>query len=720
MDTVYTTCRYCEAACGLAVQVENNRVQKIVADKANPQTWRDICAKGLTAHELTEHKRRITAPMKRVGDRFVEVSYEEAVLDISTRLRHLINEYGADSIGYYHGNPLGFTSGILFSLGFIDGIGTRNRYNVGSVDQNNNHVVSDALFELPYVPFNPDIDHCDYFLLIGMNPVESKFSWLGNASDGWARARKKQAQGSKLVVVDPRRTRTAKHADQHLVIRPGQDWALLLGILHFVFRENLQDQVACAELPEGQLRELQQLAVGANIDELASRSGISACSMHQIAREFSMASGAMCLTQTGVSMHTTGTIGHWLGLVLEIVTGHLDQPGGRRFDTGYVNMTEFAAQVKQPETPSRVRQQPTVMGNRSLCELPDEIMTSGPGQIKAMLIHSGNPVVSGPNGDKLDEALASLDMVIAIDLVQRESHRHADWLIPGVHWLERGELLFNLAGGMDKPFAQYSRQALEPPPGVRPEWDFFIDLALATKVPFMGYRGLNTLIRLSRTLSRWLNKPHWAFSPSFIERLMLSGGKVLKWKTLQAAPHGLTYGDRRYGLLEHQRKGQPVQIAPAAFCQELNNLLECTVSDFKDYPYTLIGKRTLNMMNSWMMELPNMQKRHRANDCEINPADATRIGIKDGDDVEVSSRVGCLRIKAVLSDDVPEGIVCIQHGWGSRVFDPAGGGEPEIHGVNPNRLVDHTSTDPFSGTPDLNSTRVAIKACRRLESASIE
>jgi len=711
LDTVYTTCRYCEAACGLAVQVENNKVKKIAADKDNPQTWRDICAKGLTAHELVEHQRRITAPMKRVGDRFEEVSYEEAVADISARLRQLMDTYGADSIGYYHGNPLGFTSGILFSLGFIDGVGTRNRYNVGSVDQNNNHVVSDAMFELPYVPFNPDIDHCDYFLLIGMNPVESKFGWLGNASDGWKRARKKQAQGSKLVVVDPRRTRTAKHADQHLVIRPGQDWALLLGILHYVFSENLQDREACAEMPADQLRELQQLVLGADVDQLAFRCGITPQSMQQIAREFSAAEGAMCLTQTGVSMHTTGTIGHWLGLVLEVVTGHLDRPGGRRFDTGYVNMTEFAAQAKQPETLSRVRRQPTVMGNRSLCELPDEIMSPGPGQIKAMLIHSGNPVVSGPNGDKLDEALASLDLLVAIDLVQRESHRHADWLIPGVHWLERGELLFNLAGGMDKPFAQYSHQALKPPAGVRPEWDFFIDLTLATKVPFMGRRGLNTLIRISRKLSRWLNRPHWAFSPSLMERLMLSGGKVLKWKTLQDAPHGLNYGDKCYGLLKEQLKGRAIQIAPLAFRQELKALQQRSTNECEDYPFTLIGKRTLNMMNSWMMELPNMQKRHQANDCEINPADAQRLGINEGDEVEVSSAVACLRIKAVLSEDVPQGVVSIQHSWGSRVFDPVGGGEPEVYGVNSNRLVDHAEIDPFSGIPGLNSTRVALRAC---------
>ena len=169
MSTVYTTCRYCEANCALAVSVKDNKVVKISADKDNPQTWQDACSKGLTAQQLVEHPRRILAPMKRVGDQYVETSYEEAISSIAQSLNKLIDEYGKDSIGYYHGNPIGFTSGLMFSLGFIDGVGTKNKFNVGSIDQNNHHVVSQAMFAHPYVPFNPDIDNCDFLLMVGMN-----------------------------------------------------------------------------------------------------------------------------------------------------------------------------------------------------------------------------------------------------------------------------------------------------------------------------------------------------------------------------------------------------------------------------------------------------------------------------------------------------------------------------------------------------------------------
>ncbi|MEP4147623.1 MAG: molybdopterin-dependent oxidoreductase [Halioglobus sp.] len=711
MNTVYTTCRYCEAACGLAVQVRDNKVEKIVADKENPQTWRDICAKGLTAHELVEHPRRIKAPMKRVGNSFVETTYEEAISAIAGRFNELIADNGADSIGYYHGNPLGFTSGVIFSLGWVDAVGTQNRYNVGSIDQNNNHVVSSALFDLPYVPFNPDIDRCDYLLMIGMNPAESKFSWLGSASDGWARAREKQTQGTTLVVVDPRRTRSAQQADTHLNIKPGTDWAFILGLLHTVFGEDLADPDACAALPAEQLESIRSIALAADLTHLSRRCGIAVEDIRQVARDYAQATGAMCLTQTGVSMHTTGTVGHWLGLVLDIVTGHLDKPGGRRFDTGYINMTEFAATGHQPETISRVRGQPTVMGNRSLAELPDEIQTPGPGQIKAMVIQSGNPVVSGPNGRLLDNALAGLDMLVAVDLVQRESHRHADWLIPGVHWLEREELSFNLAGGMDQPFAQYSAQAVNPPESIRPEWAFFVDLSLAMKVPFMGKKGANTMIRISRVLARLFRKPQWAVSPGLLERLMLKGGKTFSWRQLQNSPHGLQYRDRAYGQLKAQMGGKAIQIAPGKFCTQLQRLLDESEQPGADYPFTLIGKRTLHMMNSWLMELPNMQKREQGNDCEVHPQDAHSLGIQEGAEIEVTSAVGSICIKARISDRVVPGIICIQHGWGSRVFSPANKEEPLCYGVNVNDLVDNAEIDPFSGIPNLNSTRVKIRVC---------
>jgi formate dehydrogenase len=709
MQTVYTTCRYCESNCALAVEVESNRVTRIRADKNNPQTWQDACSKGLTSREMVEHPQRITAPMKRVGGRYVEVEYEQALREIAAQLSELVDQHGPDALGYYYGNPAGFSSAITLSMGFMQGLGSSNLYSASSIDQNNNHVVSQAVFGHVFVPFSADVDHADFILMVGMNPAESKFNWLGNTSDGWNRARQAMARGAHVAVVDPRKTLTARQASEHIAIVPGQDWAFLLAMLQVIVREDAFRDSAVYQLPGDQWQQLRALALAVKLDELATRCGVARSTIERLALAFANARRGMCLTQTGVSMHETGTIAHWLGLVLDIVTGHLDQPGGRRWDAGYVNMTEFARQNMPPESRSRVRGLSTVMGYRALAELPDEINTPGPGQCRALIMHCGNPVVSGPNGAALDSALEKLDLLIAVDLVQRESHRHADWLIPGLHWLERGELVYNLAGGMDQPHVQYSNQALEPPPGVVPEWQFFTDLALAMGVPMLGRPGFNSAIKLSRWLAGVCNKPAWAFSARTLEWLMVKMGKTVSWKAVQNAPHGLNYSDKRYGQLAEQLGKLSIRIAPAPFLSELQRLLAQPLQQDQQYPLRLIGKRTLNMMNSWHMDLPNARKRKETLRCELHPKDALALTVEEGDRVLVESKVGSIELEVELSPLVTPGCVCVQHGWGSRVFDPAADGEVAwVAGVNRNLLVDHRVTDPFSGTPAFNSTAVRV------------
>lgn len=285
-----------------------------------------------------------------------------------------------------------------------------------------------------------------------------------------------------------------------------------------------------------------------------------------------------------------------------------------------------------------------------------------------------------------------------------------------MHWLERGELPFNLAGGMDDPHIQYSAQALQPPEGVRPEWEFFIDLALAMKVPMLGQAGVNPIIKLTRWIAKLFNKPDWAFSPALMEKLLLKMSKKVSWKTLMENPHGLQYESKSYGQLAEQLGQQKIQIAPDNFIQELKirlaDLSDNTTESEQEYPFYLMGKRTLHMMNSWQMELDNVQKREAENLCEMHPEDAQQLNIVDGDLVVVSSAIGEIRIAAKLSDKVSAGKLVVQHGWGSRIFsphDPAA--EPWKFGSNRNELVDNKVMDPFSGTPNLNSTRVKIKKC---------
>ncbi|MFW2388662.1 MAG: molybdopterin-containing oxidoreductase family protein [Polyangiales bacterium] len=707
---IYTTCRYCESCCGLAVEVDvkANRVVRIKADKENPGSWRDVCNKGLSAHEVVEHPQRLRYPMKRVGDGYVRVGYDEAVEGVASDLRRIMDEHGPDAIGSYIGNPVGFGSDIIFALGLIDGIGTKSRFSASSLDQNNQHVVSQALFGYTFVPFSPDVDGCDYLLLVGGNPATSKFGWLGSATDGWSRMRARQNQGATIVVVDPRRTRSAEDADLHLPIEPGTDWAFLIGVLAVVLREGLENADAVANLPADHVARLRALVEQVDLEAMSSWTGIPVSTVEEVARGYAGARGAMCLTMTGVSQNDTGTLAQWLSMVLDLVTGHFDRPGGRRWDSGFVNMTDFASRSLSEDGVSRVRGLDTVMGCRSVCELPDEIETPGEGRVRALIIQAGNPVVAGPDGAALDRALASLDCLVVVDLVQRESHRHAHWLIPAPHWLEREELPFNLANAQDRSFLQYANRAVDPPPDVPPEWRFFTDVALAMGVPMLGRPGFNSAIRASRWVSKVLRRPGLEISPALLERVAVTASKRATYKSIKEAPHGVAHAEKRFGQFAEFRKGAPILVAPEAFCRALANKLSESPKRSEAFPFVMTGSRSLHLMNSWLTELPNVQKRQKENRCEIHPDDAAALGISDGDRVNVRSQVAAIELPAEVTDRVRPGIVCIPHGWGSRVFNPAGGGEPIVYGANRNLLVDNRSLDPFSGTPKLNSTRVAV------------
>lgn len=710
--TVTTFCRICIAGCGIEVTVgDDNRIQRIAPDKENPHTWRDFCAKGRTANELIEHPRRILNPMKRVGDTYVEATWEEAISDIASRLRVIMDRDGSDAVGSYWGNPAGFSSSNpMFLAGFLDAIKTHSRYYVGSVDQNNYHVVSDALYGSQLLTLVPDVDACKCFLMVGMNPAVSAMNWLENVPNGWRRVLAAQEEGADVIVVDPLRTPTAEKANTHIAIRPGGDWAFLLGVLKVILDNGWEHKADCAEVTG--FANIRALVAEADLDDLSQRCDVSVEQMADIAKRFALAPTAMCFTHTGVSQNVTGTLGEWFGHLLNIATGRVDRPGGRRFERGYVDTVKVFGMLAKPlEGKSRVRGLLAVGGHHALAELPDEIMTPGPGQIRAMIIDCGNPVVSGPNGAKLDEALGQLELLVAVDLVQRESHRHAHWLIPGAHWLERSDLMPLVSQLQDEPFAQYGRQAVEPPPGVRQEWEFFTDLALAMGVPLFGYKGVNGFINASRKLAQLTKRRGLAFDAEWVDRLLVMSGRTLKFKDIKAAPHGIKFGKKEFGHLKKALRTPDKKIqfgSPALLAEARRQLATSPPVPPADYPLFLSNRRHHDSMNSWLNELPGLHKHRRTSLVEINPDDAGPLGIASGDTVRITSPTASVELEALVTDATRPGVIVIDHGWGSRVFDPRGGAEPIAFGVNRNSLVNNTDLDPLSQVSPLNSTCVRV------------
>lgn len=713
--TVHTYCRICLANCGLEVRVDEatNTVLEIAPDRENPYTWRDFCRKGKTAHEVASHPRRITQPMRRVGDgEYVPATYAEAIADIAARLNAIIDRDGPDAVGSYHGNPMGFSfSTTTFWTGLLDAIGTGNRFWVGSVDQNNAHIVAEELYGSELVALIPDVDDADCYLLVGMDPAHSKFNWLENTPAGWNRVKARVRDGADLIVVDPRRSDTAEHARTHVPVLPGTDWAFLLGLVKVILDRGLEKPSTA--VPLNGLETIRRLAAEADLDDLAARCGIEAAVIEDVAQRFASARTGMCITHTGVAHNEHGTLGEWLGQVLNLLTDRVDQPGGRRYERGFVDMAKIL-QVFAPaaEHRTRLRDNPPIIGFHSLAELPDEITTPGRGQIRAMLVAFGNPVVSGPDSAALDAAFADLDLLVAIDLVQRESHRHADWLLPGTHWLEREELSPLYGGLQEQPYVQYAHRAIDRPEGVLEEWELFVELALAMDRNMFGNPGVNRFIRASRLLAKATRRPKLAMNPEWVQRLMVAMGRRVKWKDVLARPHGWIYDRKHYGDLKDALKteDQRVNMVPAPFAAALRDALADRPQADEVYPLVMINKRIREAMNSWLNESPGLFRSDRTNVVEVHPDDAAAAGIADGDVVRLRSTVGSIELRAEVTPAMRAGVVCVPHGWGSRIFDPAGTAEPESFGANRNLLVDNALVDRFSQTPAMNSVAVRLEA----------
>ena len=712
--TVHTSCRICLQLCGIDVEVDDeDRIVSIRPDKQNPYTWRDFCAKARTAREFVEHPRRLRTPMRRTETGYVEATWDEAIADISARLRAIIDVHGPDSVGLYWGNPAAMQSAhVMFASGFMDAVGSRQRYGPTSVDSNNMHLVNEELYGSPVFCLVPDVDECRCFLLVGMNPAESAMNWIEVVPDGWRRILDAQAAGADVIVVDPRRTATAEKATTHVPVRPGQDWALLLGILKVVLDKGWEHREDCEHLLSG-FGEVRSLVAEADLDELSGRCGVPADQIADIARRFASAPTAMCVTHTGVSQHTTGTLGEWLGHVLNLVTGRIDRPGGRRVERGYVDSTEVWSRFAPRDARrSRVRGLPSIVGLFAVAELADEITTPGRGQIRAMFVSGGNPVVTGPDGAKLDAALATLDLLVAVDLLQRDSHRQAHWLIPDTHFLEREDLFALSSQFCDRPYAQYAQRAVPPPAGVRESWSFYTDLALAMGVPLFGKRGVNTFVKATRLAARLAGREALAFNPRWVNRLLVASGRRIKWKDLLAHPHGWVYGEKEFGGFRAALRtpDQRVQVAPAAFVAEARRQLAAApASPSGEYPLLMTSHRRRNFMNSQTGQAESLHRREPTNDVELNPADADAIGVRTGDVVRVVSSCGAIELPATVTDAVQPGVVVVRHGWGARVFDTDGEDQPLSYGMNRNLLVSDRDLDPLSQIPALNSQPVRVE-----------
>lgn len=734
MSTALRICPFCEATCGLTLTISDGRVTAARGDRDDVFSAGFICPKGASFAELDNDPDRLTQPLIRRDGVLTEATWDEAYAVVTERLGAVIAEHGGASVGIYLGNPNAHTiAGSLYAPLIIRGLGTRQVFSASTLDQMPKHVALGLMFGSPVAFTVPDLDRTDYLVVIGANPMVSNGS-LATAADFPGKLRALRKRGGKLVVIDPARTQTAKLADRHLAPRPGTDAALLFAIVHVLFDEDLVDLGELAEHIAG-LEELRGLADEFSPEAVEQACGVDAAEIRELARELAAAPTAAVYGRIGTSTVEFGTIGSWLVDVINILTGNFDRPGGAMFALG------ATAPAPRPPKPgrgfktgrwaSRVSGYPEALSELPAAALAEEIDTAGEGQIKAMITIAGNPVLSAPDGDRLDKALERVEFMLSVDPYLNETTRHADVILPPPPPSRSAHFDVALNNLAVRNNVRYSSPAL-PLDGRPDEPEILSRLALILYgVGAAGDPALVDAQVIATTLAKEIADADSPVAgrdvdeltamlypgPGYERRLdmMLRLGPYgdafgakpdgLTMERLKASPHGIDLGPLRPRIPEILRTPSGrIELAPepiVADVARLRDALGRTAGGF-----LLIGRRHLRSNNSWMHNLPALSGGSNRCTLQIHPDDAADLGLTDI--AVIKGPGGELLAPVEVDDGMRRGVVSLPHGWG---HDRGGTGQQlaaSHPGANVNQLNDGTHLDPLSGTAVLNGIPVDI------------
>jgi anaerobic selenocysteine-containing dehydrogenase len=746
--TAYRVCPLCEAGCGLEVALDGDRVTRIRGDRDDVFSHGYICPKGSTLRQLHEDPDRLRQPVVRRDGQFVPVSWEEAFAEIERRLVPLLDQHGRDAVAIYLGNPNAHNlSSLLFLRPLIRALGTTNVYSASTVDQRPKEVSTGLMFGGGFTIPVPDVDRTDYLVMLGANPYASNGS-LATAPDWPGRIEALLARGGTLVVVDPRRSRTAQEASEHLAIVPGTDALLLMSMVQVLAVDGLIDMGHLAEYVDG-LDEVLALAEPFTPEATAPVTGIDAETVRRITHELAAAPSGCVYGRMGTTTAEFGTLTSWLVDVLNVLTGNLDRPGGAMFTTAAAGAANtrgtprYGRGVTLHRRRSRVRGAGETMGELPVACLAEEIDTPGEGQVRALVTVAGNPVLSTPNAGRLDAALAQLDLYVAVDVYVNETTRHADVILPGPSALQKAHYDLALLQLAVRNVAAFSPPVLPRDEGQPDEWEVLARLALiaqgmgATADPaLVDDLVVQTLVGAAvadetspvagRDPAEIVAALAGRQGPERLVDLMLRTGPYgdgfgkpaalasrtpdgagLSLDVLLAHPHGVDLGPLEPRIPDALRTPSGmIELAPEPIVADVPRLREA-LSRRAD-GMVLIGRRDLRSNNSWGHNVEVLVKGKRRCTLHIHPDDAARAGVGDGGDAKVSSRTGTVTIPVEVTDDIRPGVVSIPHGWGHDVDGVQLSVARRHAGVNSNLLADEELIDPLSGNAVLNGIPVTV------------
>ncbi|MFD7600486.1 molybdopterin oxidoreductase family protein [Streptomyces sp. RLB3-17] len=739
--TALRVCPLCEATCGLTLTIEGTRVTGARGDRDDVFSKGFICPKGASFGAADGDPDRLRTPLVRTDGELREATWQEAFDAIAEGLGPIVEQYGPHALGIVLGNPNVHTmAGALYPPVLLSALRTHSVFTASTLDQMPKHVSSGLLYgDANAIPV-PDLDHTDHLLLIGANPLESNGS-LCTAPDFPGKLKALRARGGTLTVIDPRTTRTAKLADRHVTIRPGTDALLLAAMTYVLFEEKLVDLRELAP----HVQDVEELATAVRdfTPEAASEAcDVDADTIRALARELAAAPTAAVYGRIGSCTVPHGTLASWLVDVLNILTGNLDRPGGALFPQAATDKTPRPAGPGRGfalgRWHSRVSRHPEAKGELPLAALAEEIDTATPegSPVRALIAIAANPVLSAPDGDRLDKALDSLDFMVSVDPYLNETARHADVVLPPPPPSQSAhhDFAFNTLAVRNQ--VRYNRPAVPLEPGRMAETEILARLVLAATGMHGADPSAVDAMVIDSTLGKAVQDPHGPVherdpkelatrltGESGPERrldMMLRLGPYgegfgarpdgLSLEKLLAHPHGIDLGPLRPRLPQplKTRSGK-IELLPAPIVDDLPRLRAA----LRERPaaIVLVGRRHLRSNNSWMHNVPALTGGTNRCTLHIHPEDAARLGLADGTAVRVKGAGGEVVAPAEVTDTVRRGVVSLPHGWGHdrpgtrmshAALDP---------GVNVNQLLDGSLLDPLSGTAVLNGVPVELAAC---------
>ncbi|MFJ8783050.1 molybdopterin oxidoreductase family protein [Streptomyces sp. NPDC102476] len=742
--TALRICPLCEATCGLTLTIEGTRVTGARGDRDDVFSKGFICPKGASFGAVDGDPDRLRTPLVRREGELREATWEEAFDAVAAGIRGVVDRYGANSVGVVLGNPNVHTmAGALYPPVLLAGLGTRSVFTASTVDQMPKHVSSGLLYgDANAIPV-PDLDHTDHLLLIGANPLESNGS-LCTAPDFPGKLKALKARGGTLTVIDPRRTRTAKLADRHVAIRPGADALLLAAMAHVLFEEDLVGTGELTSHLQG-LDELREAVQDFTPEAVADACDVDPDVTRALARELAAAPTAAVYGRIGSCTVPHGTLASWLVDVLNILTGNLDRPGGALFPQAATDRTPRPAGPSHGfalgRWHSRVSRHPEAKGELPLSALAEEIDTAtAEGEpIRALIAVATNPVLSAPDGDRLDKALGSLDFMVSVDPYLNETSRHAHVVLPPPPPSQspHHDFAFNTLAVRNQ--VRYTRPAVPLEPGRMAETEILARLVLAaTGMHGADPSAVDDLV-IAQTLGKAVKDAHSPVhgrepgeltaelagdtGPERRLDMMLRLGPYgdgfgvrpdgLSLTKLLAHPHGIDLGPLASRLPQplKTRSGK-VELLPQPLADDLPRLREALRHQADGL--VLIGRRHLRSNNSWMHNVPALTGGTNRCTLHIHPEDAERLGLKDGAAVRVKGAGGEVVTEAEVTDGVRPGVVSLPHGWGHNRPGTRLSHAVKDPGVNVNQLLDGSLLDPLSGNAVLNGIPIKLAAVAAL------